>query len=95
MTNARTIKEGIEATESRLVVEQGYRADTVTGVWTDAGAAPAIQKSLREKHGIDVARGLGENNAKMLRVGHFGNLTKKQARYFVDSFGDALKSSKA
>jgi len=93
-TNAKAIREGIEGTKSKLVVEQGYRADTVTGLWTDAGAAPAIQKSLREQHGIDVARGLGENNAKMLRVGHFGNLTEKQARYFVDSFVDSLKSSK-
>ncbi len=91
--NARIIREGIEATKSGLVVEPGYRADTVTGVWTVAGSAPAIQKTLREKHGIDVARGLGENNTKMLRVGHFGNLTEKQARYFVDSFGESLKSS--
>jgi len=58
-TNSKTIRDGIEGTKSKLVVEQGYRADTVTGVWTEAGAAPAIQKSLREHHGIDVARGLG------------------------------------
>ena len=93
--NARTIRDGIEATKSKLVVEAGYRADTVTGVWTDPGAAPTIQKSLREEHGIDVARGLGENNTKMLRVGHFGNLSEKQARYFVDSFVQALKAKPA
>ena len=91
--NAKLIRDGIEGTGSRLVVEEGYRADTVTGIWTEAGAAPAIQKSLREDHGIDVARGLGDNNTKMLRVGHFGNLTEKQARFFVDSFAQALKSS--
>ncbi len=77
------------------MVEQGYRADTVTGIWTDPGAAPTIQRSLREDHGIDVARGLGENNTKMLRVGHFGNLTEKQARFFVESFGQALKASRS
>lgn len=90
--NAKIIRDGIEGTKSRPVAEEGHRADTVTGVWTATGAAPAIQKSLREDHGIDVARGLGENNTKMLRVGHFGNLTEKQARYFVDSFEQALKS---
>ena len=74
-SNAKIIRDGIEGTKSGLVVEQGYRADTVTGIWTDPGAAPAIQKSLREEHTIDVARGLGDNNTKMLRVGHFGNLT--------------------
>ncbi len=93
--NAKTIRDGIESSRIKLVVEAGYRADTVTGVWTDAGAAPAIQKSLREEHGIDVARGLGENNAKMLRVGHFGNLTEAQARFFVDSFIQSCKSKPA
>jgi alanine-glyoxylate transaminase / serine-glyoxylate transaminase / serine-pyruvate transaminase len=92
-SNAKIIRDGIEGTDSRLVVEPGYRADTVTGVWTEPGAAPAIQKSLREDHKIDVARGLGENNAKMLRVGHFGNLTEKQARSFVDAFAASKKAS--
>ncbi|HEV2390032.1 MAG TPA: alanine--glyoxylate aminotransferase family protein [Nitrososphaerales archaeon] len=92
-SNAKIIRDGIESTKSGLVVEQGYRADTVTGIWTDPGAAPAIQKSLREEHKIDVARGLGENNTKMLRVGHFGNLTEKQARFFVESFSSAKKGS--
>ncbi len=89
--NARIIRDGIEVTNSKLVVEQGYRADTVTGLWTEPGAAPVIQKSLREEHGIDVARGLGENNSKMLRVGHFGNLTEQQSRFFVDSFKASLQ----
>jgi alanine-glyoxylate transaminase/serine-glyoxylate transaminase/serine-pyruvate transaminase len=92
--NAKVIRDGIEGTKTKLVAEEGRRADTVTGVWTALGTAPAIQKSLREGHGIDVARGLGENNTKMLRVGHFGNLTEKQARFFVDSFADALKHTR-
>ena len=91
-SNAKIIRDGIESTKSKLVVEKGYRADTVTGLWTEPGAAPAIQKSLREEHGIDVARGLGENNTKMLRVGHFGNLTEKQARFFVGAFAAAKKT---
>jgi alanine-glyoxylate transaminase / serine-glyoxylate transaminase / serine-pyruvate transaminase len=92
-SNAEIIRDGVEGTESKLVVEQGYRADTVTGIWTEPGAAPAIQKSLREDYKIDVARGLGENNTKMLRVGHFGNLTEKQARFFVEAFAAAKTAS--
>lgn len=92
-SNAKIIRDGVEGTKSRLVVEEGYRADTVTGIWTSPGAAPDIQKSLRERYGIDVARGLAENNTKMLRVGHFGNLSEKQARFFVESFGQALRTS--
>jgi alanine-glyoxylate transaminase/serine-glyoxylate transaminase/serine-pyruvate transaminase len=86
-SNAEIIREGITKTGNRLVVkERAQRPDTVTGVWTRDGAAPDLQKTLREKYGIDVAKGLGENGSKMLRVGHFGNLTKEQADYFVDSF---------
>jgi alanine-glyoxylate transaminase / serine-glyoxylate transaminase / serine-pyruvate transaminase len=93
--NAKTIRDGIERTKSRLVAEPGYRADTVTGLWTSEGAAPAIQKALREEHGIDIARGLAENNTKMLRVGHFGNLTDEQAEFFVESFAKALRAAGA
>jgi alanine-glyoxylate transaminase/serine-glyoxylate transaminase/serine-pyruvate transaminase len=91
--NAKIIRDGIERAKLGLVAEDGRRADTVTGIWTAHGAAPEVQKSLREKHMIDVARGLGENNTKMLRVGHFGNLSEKQARFFVDSFGEAVRSA--
>lgn len=92
-SNAKIIREGVIAANGGLVAEDGYRADTVTGIWTVPGAAPGIQKTLRERFGIDVARGLAENNTKMLRIGHFGNLTEKQARFFVDSFGSAAKTS--
>lgn len=89
--NAEIIREGILRAGSRLVVrESAHRADTVTGLWTRDGAAPDVQRALREKYNIDVAKGLGENGARMLRVGHFGNLTEGQANYFVDSFAKAL-----
>ncbi|MDA4117810.1 MAG: alanine--glyoxylate aminotransferase family protein [Thaumarchaeota archaeon] len=91
--NARIIRDGIEGVGAKLVVEEGHRADTVTGLWTSPGAAPEIQKYLRDKHRIDVARGLGENNTKMLRVGHFGNLSEQQASFFVDSFREAVGSA--
>jgi alanine-glyoxylate transaminase/serine-glyoxylate transaminase/serine-pyruvate transaminase len=88
--NAEIIREGITSAGNGLVVrEPADRADTVTGVWTKDGAAPEVQRVLRERHNIDVAKGLGENGTKMLRVGHFGNLTKEQANYFVDSFAKA------
>jgi alanine-glyoxylate transaminase / serine-glyoxylate transaminase / serine-pyruvate transaminase len=88
-SNAEIIRKGIAKTESKLLVkERTQRPDTVTGVWTRDGAAPQLQKTLREKYGIDVAKGLGANGAKMLRVGHFGNLTEEQANYFVDSFAN-------
>jgi len=93
-TNAKIIRDGVESAGNKLVVEQGYRSDTVTGIWTDPGSAPTIQESLRRQYGIDVARGLGENNSKMIRVGHFGNLTDKQAKYFAESYSHAAKASR-
>jgi len=88
--NAEIIREGIVGAGSGLVVkERAHRADTVTGIWTKDGAAPDIQRVLRDRYNIDVAKGLGENGTTMLRVGHFGNLTKEQADYFVDSFAKA------
>ena len=74
-----------------MVREPAQRPDTVTGVWTKDGAALEIQKTLRERYKIDVAKGLGENGPKMLRVGHFGNLTEEQAGYFVDSLTKASR----
>jgi alanine-glyoxylate transaminase/serine-glyoxylate transaminase/serine-pyruvate transaminase len=91
-SNAEMIREGIERVGNKLVVkERGQRPDTVTGVWTKDGAAPEIQRALRERYSIDVAKGLGENGPKMLRVGHFGNLTEEQARYFADSFAEVSR----
>jgi alanine-glyoxylate transaminase / serine-glyoxylate transaminase / serine-pyruvate transaminase len=93
-SNAEIIREGIERAGSKLAVkEPSQRPDTVTGVWTRDGGSPEIQKALRERYNIDVAKGLGENSSKMLRVGHFGNLTEEQARYFVDSFREASREN--
>lgn len=92
-SNAEIIREGVESTGSRLVVrERARRPDTVTGVWTKDGAAPQVQRVLREEYNIDVAKGLGANGTKMLRIGHFGNLTEEQAGHFVDSFAKASTS---
>lgn len=73
-----------------FVAEDGYRADTVTGFWVDEGKAQLIQKMLIEKYNIEVARGLFENSDKMIRVGHFGNLTFEQLEFAIDSIKSVL-----
>jgi len=91
-SNAEIIRNGIENAGSKLVVKvPAHRPDTVTGVWTRDGAALEIQKALRERYKIDVAKGLADNGPKMLRIGHFGNLTEEQSEYFVDSFTRASR----
>lgn len=91
-SNAKIIQGGVEEMGFKLVAGDDCRADTVSGIWTTGGAAPEIQTALRTQHGIDVARGLGENNPKMIRVGHLGNLTEKEARSFVEAFGKVAGS---
>ena len=66
-----------------LVAGEGYRANTVTSVWVKEGTAEAIQKTLEAEHHIEIARGIGSDKDKMLRIGHFGNLT-------VEKLGKAL-----
>jgi len=90
--NAKTIRNGVEEMGFKLVAGADCRAGTVSGIWTPSGAAPEIQNALRLGHEVDVARGLGENNPKMIRVGHLGNLTEKEARYFVEAFGKVARS---
>jgi len=90
-SNAKTIREGVEEKGFKLVAEANFRADTVSGIWTPDDAAPEIQMRLRDKHKMDVARGLKENGPKMIRVGHLGNLTEKEARSFVKAFGESVK----
>ena len=73
------------------VVEEGYRADTVTSFWVRDGTAGAIQKKLEAEYGVMVARGLSENKDKMLRVGHFGNLQPQVLQEALGHLGEVIQ----
>lgn len=70
---AAGLRAGIEALGLRLVAEEGARASTVTGFFTSE--SKEIQSIMRNRHGIQLARGLYEHADAMMRIGHFANLS--------------------
>jgi len=78
-------RDGVSKLGAEFVAEEGYRADTVTGFWVTEGKAPEIQRKMRLEHNVEVARGLYENNTRMIRVGHFGNLTTEQLKEVLNA----------
>ena len=90
------IAEGIRAGISKLnldfVAEEGYRADTVTAFWVKNGNASKLQKTMRQVHGVQIARGLFENRDKMLRIGHFGNISPAQAAFALNALEMSMKA---
>jgi aspartate aminotransferase-like enzyme len=85
------IRSWLEKRGIQMVAESGFRADTVTGFLLPEGKAPEVQKELRDRYMIEVARGLGEYSGKMIRVGHFGNLRGNQVEYFLEALDKALQ----
>jgi alanine-glyoxylate transaminase/serine-glyoxylate transaminase/serine-pyruvate transaminase len=74
-----------------LVANKGAEAETVSGFWVKEGLAPEIQRMMREKHNVEVARGLYDNNTKMIRVGHFGILSLETMRMVNQAMSEVLE----
>ena len=81
----------VEEWGQKFVAEEGHRADTVTSFWVENGKAGPLQKTLEEKHGIMVARGIYDDRDRMIRVGHFGILTPEILKKSLDYMGDAME----
>ena len=73
-----------------FVADEGYRSDTVSAFWVKEGTAGDIQKKLEKELGILVARGLYEAKDRMIRIGHFGNLTEPRLRKALGSLQSVL-----
>ncbi len=74
----------------KFVADEDCRADTVTAFWVKDGTARDIQKTLENKHGIVVARGIYEARDKMIRIGHFGILSVELLSSALDSLQQVL-----
>jgi alanine-glyoxylate transaminase / serine-glyoxylate transaminase / serine-pyruvate transaminase len=85
-----TTREKVERWGFKFVADGGYRADTVTSFWVKEGTAGPIQKKLEEDHGIVVARGIYDDNTRMIRIGHFGILTVERLKEALDAFEQTL-----
>ena len=83
-------RERVEKWGFKFVADEGFRADTVTAFWVKEGSAGQIQKKLEEEHGIVVARGIYEDNTRMIRIGHFGILTVERLKEALDALDETL-----
>ena len=59
----------------QLVAEKGYEADTVTGVYYPEGVDDVAFREEVSKNHVTVARGVGEFQGRIFRIGHMGNVT--------------------
>jgi aspartate aminotransferase-like enzyme len=81
----------VEGWGQKFVAEKDRRADTVTSFWVRPGKAGEIQHKLEEEYGIVVARGIYEENEKMIRIGHFGILQVNELSVALDSLGKVME----
>lgn len=89
---AQAFRAGIEAMAMGFVAEEGYRADTVTGIYAPGERSGEIQSILRSRFQIHMARGLYENRERIVRVAHFGNITSTQILSTLSALELTLRS---
>jgi alanine-glyoxylate transaminase/serine-glyoxylate transaminase/serine-pyruvate transaminase len=58
----------------KLVAEKGYESDTVTSVFYPKGIDDATFRGEVSRNHVLIARGVGELQGKIFRVGHMGNV---------------------
>ena len=72
-TNAAALWAGVEALGLELLVEEKYRAPSLTTVRIPEGIDdPVVRKALLDRHNIEVGGGLGVLKGKVWRVGLMG-----------------------
>lgn len=86
------IRAGLEAMDLEFLAEEGYRANTVTGLYVSE--AKEFQRRLREEFKIYVASGFGDLKEKGLRIGHFGNITASDAMALLSAFESVSRNLK-
>jgi len=89
---ADAIRSGLEALNIKFVVENGYRADTVTSFYTPRDKAFDIHSMMGERYKIHLAHGLGDLKGKILRMGHFGNITPRDTISLLSALEVSLKT---
>lgn len=91
---ADAIRSGLEALNLQFVVEDGYRANTVTGFYVSDNKAKNVHSIMQNRYRIHLAEGLGELKGKILRIGHFGNISPRDVLTFLSSLELSLEISK-
>ncbi|MER3602118.1 MAG: alanine--glyoxylate aminotransferase family protein [Nitrososphaerota archaeon] len=89
---ARALQRALERMGLALVAEPGFRAHTVTAFYAPGGSAGELQGFLYERMGLYLAQGMGEEKEKLLRIGHFGNIGRREIYQAVSLLGQALRA---
>jgi alanine-glyoxylate transaminase/serine-glyoxylate transaminase/serine-pyruvate transaminase len=69
---AEAFRSSMIAIGLKLVAESGYAADTVTSVFYPEGVDDASFRGELARSNVFIARGFGELEGKMFRIGHMG-----------------------
>jgi alanine-glyoxylate transaminase/serine-glyoxylate transaminase/serine-pyruvate transaminase len=72
---AEALRAGLDALGLRPVPAKESRGPTVTAFYVPEGRAVEIQEKLRSSYGIHLSLGFGEFKDRMMRIGHFGNIS--------------------
>jgi aspartate aminotransferase-like enzyme len=71
---AEACRSAMTAMGLELVAEKGYAADTVTSVFYPKGIEDASFRGVVARNHVIIARGFGELEGRIFRVGHMGNV---------------------
>jgi alanine-glyoxylate transaminase/serine-glyoxylate transaminase/serine-pyruvate transaminase len=91
----KTARRRISELGLRFLPEERFMANTVTAFLVKDGTSASVQQMMGEKYGITVARGLGENKERLIRLGHFGILTVDALERAMDSLEEVLNDTGA
>lgn len=89
---AEAIRAGLAGLDLSFVAEDGYRANTVTGVYVPKEKAGQIQTTLKYEYNVEVARGFGDLKEDALRIGHFANVDKMHVSALLSGLEMTLRS---
>lgn len=89
---AEAVRAGLAGLDLSFIAEDGYRANTVTGIHVPKGKAGQIQASLKYEYNVEVARGFGDLREDGLRIGHFANVDKLHVTALLSGMEMTLRS---
>ncbi len=84
----------LQAMGLRLVADEENATSTVTAAWLPREVAwPELARTLRERHGVVLAGGLGQLQGKILRLGHLGWTTPGDVHRAADALETCLRGA--
>jgi len=90
-TIAEACRSAMTAMGLRLAAEKGYAADTVTSVYYPKGIEDTAFRAEVSRNHVSIARGFGELEGQIFRIGHMGNVNSNDIVATVSAIERSLK----